>query len=253
MKLGRRRPASRPKLALGRYLLAAGLPTPPPSVDYSANATAALANIYKNDELGDCVVAGGAHIRGVTSGNADGGSPVIFTDDQIVKMYSDIGGYIPGDSASDQGCDEATALSYWASTGFPDGVKFSGNASVDATNQQEVMTAISLFENVMFGIELPDSYVNPFPSSPGFVWDVDTPDSSNGHCIVGVGYDSVGVTICTWGMLGKMTWAAVAALAVPSAGGELFVVLSADIIAKGQAKAPSGLDYPTLTADLAGI
>jgi hypothetical protein len=34
MKFGRKRPLSRPKLRLGKYLLST-LPAPPPSVDYS--------------------------------------------------------------------------------------------------------------------------------------------------------------------------------------------------------------------------
>jgi hypothetical protein len=85
------------------------------------------------------------------------------------------------------------------------------------------------------------------------------PNSQNGHCIVGVGgdtvaarpgYNALGVNVCTWGLLGTMTWAAVAALTAEGAGGQLYALLSPDSISKATSKAPSGFDFPTLQGDL---
>jgi hypothetical protein len=252
VKLGRRRPTHRAKIRLGKYLDIAALPTPPDAVDYSPAATAALAQKYLNDQLGDCVIAGSCHLRGVTSANA-GGPCAIFPQDQIIALYSAIGGY-NGTPQSDQGCDELTALGYLSSQGYPDGVRLVGYAGVDATNVAEVRAAVWLFENVVFGVELPDAWMSPSPSASGFVWDVaGDPDPNNGHCVVGVGYTEQGVLISTWGMIGLLTWAAVAKYAVPAAGGELHVALSPDSVTRATGRAPAGFDLPTLQADLAAF
>jgi hypothetical protein len=220
------------------------LPTPPASCDWSPKAAKSLLQVYDNDQLGDCVIAGGYHTLGVETGNASAGSPFIATEKQILSDYSAIGGYVPGDPSTDNGCEIPVALDYWQKTGFADGSKLLGSIGIDATDPNETRLAMWLFENLVFGIALPDEWIDPFPSSPGFVWDVaGDPDPENGHCVVGVGYNADGVTIATWGMLGVMTWAAVAKYAVPANGGELHAALSPDQIAKGIVKAPNGLAW----------
>jgi len=249
---GRKRPVEKFKLRFTTYNTGI-LPIPPRAVDYTNKALPSLNKVYLNDQLGDCVIAGGSHMRGITSGNATG-TPVLFTPSEIIAMYSAIGGYVPGNPATDNGCDENTAGSYWMSTGFPDGVKWLGFVGIDAANKTEVMQAIDLFEAVMLGIELPDAWVNPMPSSPGFVWDLaGEPDPENGHCVISGGYDDVGVIINSWGMLGKITWEALAKYASHQSGGQLFLAVSADMIAKGQNKAPNGMDWDTLKADFAAL
>ena len=215
---GRRHPvALGPRLKMSRYLLGS-LPAPPASCDWTAAALEALRQMYGNDVLGDCVIAAGYHIEGVETGNA--GDMFIATEAQIEKDYGAIGGYVPGDPSTDQGCDEVTAMNWWAANGFADKVKPLGWISVDPTNKTEVMQALYLFENCMFGIDLPDAWVNPMPSASGFTWDAaGSPDPENGHGFNGAGYDSAGVKICTWGMLGKITWAAIAKYAAQSADG----------------------------------
>jgi hypothetical protein len=255
VKLGRRRPVSLTQHRPLQDYLAIRLPLPPPRCDFSTPARRSLNDIYLNDELGDCVIAGGAHVRGVTSGGA--GRLVTFSKDEIVKMYSAIGGYDPharpgpdGQNPTDRGCDEETALRYWCKTGFTDGVKLAGFLTVDATNAAEVKTAIWLFENVFFGVELPDHWVKPFPEGPGFCWDLaGNSDPENGHCFVATGYDDKGPMIDTWGMPGWITWKAAARYAVPSQGGQLYALLSPDMIARAKAKSPAGLDWAQLVAD----
>ncbi len=92
------------------------MPAPPPTCDYTKPAEAALSKIYENDKLGDCVIAGMAHVVGVLTGGA-GPKPFLYSDAEIIKLYSAIGGYVPGDPATDQGCDEQTALNYWENNG----------------------------------------------------------------------------------------------------------------------------------------
>lgn len=248
MKFGRSRPvALGPHFKLGNYLRAT-LPTPPPSEDYSPSARASLSNILGNDSLGDCVIASGYHVEGVATGNA--GACYVPPLADVISDYSSIAGYVPGDPSTDNGTDEITALNWWTKNGFKNGTKLPGWATVDGTNRSQVMSAVQLFEHVMLCLELPNTYVNPFPSGDGFTWDVGTPNPDQGHAIMACGYNSTGVKICTWGMLGTLTWAALASLCVPSAGGGTYVVLTPDIIAKGATKAPNGFAWGDLIADI---
>ncbi len=250
VKLGRKRPVWGPKLRLRRYLDHLVLPTPPATCDFSSKAMGSLSNLYLNDQYGDCVIAAGYHIVGVETGNADGSKPFIATDQEIVADYSAIGGFDPNNpNATDNGCDEQTALNYWTNHGFADGTQILGWLAVDATNKEEIQQAMFLFENLLFGLELPDSWIDPFPSANGFVWNVGASDPSNGHAVCGVGYNSKGVQIDTWGLLGTMTWEAIRALCVPKEGGELYVLLTPDQVAKGQQTAPNGVAWADLLTD----
>ena len=230
------------------------MPSPPASCDYSVNASAALSQMYGNDTLGDCVIAGIGHLIGTFTGNA-GVAPFIFAPEQIISLYSAIGGYVPGDPSTDQGCDEVTALNHWQNKGAPIGHhKLAGWIQVDGSNPEEYRTALWLFENLFFGMELPDEWVSPFPSAPGFIWDAaGPPDIANGHCVVGVGYGASGVTIDSWGMLGTLTDAAVDKYAVPVSAGALYTVLSSNSLAAATLKAPNGFDWSQLAADFASM
>jgi hypothetical protein len=256
-KLGRKRPVARcPRFALKNYLTR-GMPAPPPAIEYTKPAAAALSKIYENDKLGDCVIAGMAHVVGVLTGNS-GTKPFLYSDAEIIGLYSAIGGYVPGDPATDQGCDEQTALNYWENNGAlpphttsPTGShKIAGWMTVDATNLEECRTALWLFENLYFGVELPDAWINPEPSGSGFVWDIaGAPDPNNGHCFVGVGYTAAGITIDTWGMTGLMTNAALGKYPIQASNGETYTVVSMDGIGRASQKAPSGFDWSQLIAD----
>jgi len=256
---GRKRPAVRfPSLRLKNYLLRS-LPAPPASVDYSAAAMPALKKVYMNDSVGDCVIAAQAHLVGVFTGNA-GSAPIEFTDGQIVNLYSMIGGYVPGDPSTDNGCDMQTSLAFQHSHGFmphhalPAKHRISGWVSVDPNNIEEMKTALWLFENLDIGLELPDDWISPFPSASGFVWDVaGSPDPDNGHNVCGFGFDSIGVQIGTWGLKGTMTWETFPRYLSPSEGGELYTLLSPDSVDKATKKAPNGFNWIQLTADLQAL
>jgi hypothetical protein len=248
---GRIRPKTRcRRIHLSNYIRA--LPTAPSSVDYTAKAQAVLSNVYLNETLGDCVIAGGYHVLGVVSGNAD--QMFAATNDQIIADYSAIGGYKPGDPSTDNGCDETVALDYWTQHGFADGSKLSGWASLDPSDVACMQAAAWLFENLYYGFELPDGWISPFPSGNGFTWDVaGDPDQNNGHCVMSAGYDASGVKVCTWGLIGNLTWKAIAKYGAQAVGGEVYCLLSPDMIAKGQQKAPNGVAWDDLIGDLATL
>ena len=255
---GRKRPdPSHPKLSLSNYLRA-NLPAPPSSADYTSKASQSLSNIFLNDVEGICVISGGYHIVGVETGNA--GDIFIPTSTQLNKDYSAIGGYVPGDPNTDNGCDEVTAMNYWVQHGFANGTKLLAWISVDPTNPIEVMQALYYFENLFLGMELPDAWISPFPEANGFTWDVaGSPNPENGHCVIGAGYRAPGITIVgytpagliidTWGLLGILTWAAIAEYCVEKNGGGLYVFLTPDQLAKSQTIAPNGIAWSNLIAD----
>lgn len=229
-----------PKLKMSNYR--GVLPTIPDTCDYSPAAQKTLRNVYLNDQLGDCVIAGGAHIRGVTSGNA--GSEVGFSDSDIRLMYRIIGG------GGDNGADLSTAMKYWTNPGFTDGVKLMGWLAINPADPVEYKTACYLFENIYFGISMPNRWISPSPQGDGFTWDVaGSPNQNNGHCFVAVGYDKTSVKIATWGMLGQFTDRAIATYGARNASGEVYVMISPDMIAKAQTKAPNGLNWHELITD----
>ena len=253
-KLGRNRPPIKRMMRLHDYRTTAPLPTPPPSCSYASKAGPSLSQMYLNDELGDCVIAGLAHLVGVFTGNA-GLPPAIFSPEAITSLYSAIGGYVPGVASTDNGCDERTAMAYMQRTGFPAGNhQITGWVSIDGTDPHRVRTALWLFENLLFGVELPDEWVDPGPDKPGWTWDVAGPaNPDNGHCFVGVGYTPEAIQIDTWGMIGNLTNQAVAAYATAGGAGELYAIISPEVIARATAKSPSGFDWAQLQADFAAF
>ena len=251
---GRKRPAPGARVLRFREYLK-GLPTPPASCDYTPAAASALADVYGNDALGDCVIAGYYHVLGVASGNATAPpTPFVASQAQIVADYSAIGGYVPGDPSTDGGCDEIAALDYWKTHDAADGSRLAGYVALDPCNQDELRAALWLFENHYFGIELPGAWISPFPSGPGFVWDVaGEPGPEHGHCVMAAGYDAQGVKLCTWGLLGTLTWGAIAKYCTPDAGGAVYALLTPDQIACGKGASPNGVDWTALQADLAQL
>lgn len=249
-RLGRKRPLARLPILKFRDFVRKGAaaPTPPAVCDYSAKAAAVLANIYGNDMLGDCVIAAVEHTEGVMTGNA-GANPLSFTDQQTIAFYSAACGYNPADPNSDQGCDIQTVLAYWENNGSPAGSnhKIAGYMAVDPTNDLELRQAVWLFENLIFGMELPEPWINPIPTQSGFTWDVAGQiGPNNGHCFPAFGYDPSRFLISTWGMTGFITNAAVAKYGAASQYGEVYVAVSQDSINAASSLSPSGLDWPSL-------
>jgi hypothetical protein len=253
--MGRKRPlVTHPHLQLKNYMMKSLL-SPPSQYGYAAQARAELHQMYLNDQLGDCVEAAIAHAVGMFGAQND--AKWIYTAEQITALYSAWGGYVPGNPSTDQGTDIQTALAGWQKNGAPGpgGVhKIVGSLAIDASNMEQVRTAIWLFENLILGMELPDAWVNPFPSASGFVWDVaGAPDPSNGHCVLATNYNSANIYIVSWAMNGVMTNAAFEEYCGASNGGEVYTVLSEDIINRAQAKAPNGFDWSQLLADFKGL
>ena len=248
-RLGRNQPApGHPRLSLSQYLVAENLPPVPAECNYFTPATApVVSDMFQNDRLGCCVIAAAGHLVGVATGNA--GDLFHYSEAQIIADYSAVTGYVPGEEATDNGTDEVSAFQYWQQHGFANGTKLAGWIHVDPTNQQEIQTALYLFEGIFFGIGLPDAWLNPPPAAPLFFWDVaGDPNPDNGHAFLGGGCGPRGVDISTWGVVGEISWGAIAKYA-GAPGGELYTLLTPDIIAKAQGKAPNGIAWADLVSD----
>lgn len=243
-----------PALKFGYYMRGIKDDPSPATSDYSTAAMSVIVNIEGNDSVGDCVIAEDAHYIGVITGNAN--SLFSYSAQQTLDDYTLITGYNPADPSTDQGTDPVVSMNYRIQKGYKDGSKDLGYLMVDATNQAEVKTACSMFGNLKLWAALPNSWINPFPSANGFVWDADTPNPSQGHCFGSPGaYNSPiivgpancdGVQIMTWGLIGTLTWRGLAALCVPSAGGGAAVRVNRDWLSVASGKTPSGFAWDAL-------
>jgi len=250
-RLGKAKPRHDSRtLKLAKYLKPEALPPLPAMVDY----TAAVKNNWPmmlNDSLGDCTIAAVGHC--IELWTADAGTEFIAPDPQILAAYETLGGYVPGDASTDNGCVELDVLNYWRQTGIA-GHKINAYASIDFTNQTDVKATLMLFGAAYIGVALPlsaqsqDVWDVPPGFSPGFTltgeWE---PDSWGGHAVPLVAYDANGLTCITWGAPKRLTWAWLAAYA-----DEAYAVLSPDWI-RTSGTAPSGFDLAQLQSDLAAV
>ena len=217
----------------------------PPSYS-SIDSLATLATqTFLNTQLGDCVIAAMMRLLGVWSGLANPPA-LIATDDQVVQWYGTIGGYVPGDPSTDNGCDPQTALQTWMGAPSPaGGSAILGWIAVDATQPTLVQEAIYLLEGALAFGGIPDSYVDV---GQNFVWSDTTPNQANGHEFPLLGYGPSGVEVDSWGMTGTFTTAAMASICNNTNNGGILLPVSQDIVNKASDKSPGGIDWPSLVA-----
>lgn len=225
---------------------------PDPSVTVDANVAAT--------GLGDCTCACVAHAIDVWT--AGGANPATITADQTIKLYELSCGYVLGNDFSDQGGDELAVLDYVQAHGIDgNGLhRIAGTASLDATNLAELREGMFLTGAVQLCLELPDAYVNPYPSTDA-VWDIaGPPNPRQGHAILGRGtYTSNGPNgkpafgVVTWGMLVWLTTDAVAYYCAAPQGGSVNLGLTQEWVDKAKGSAPNALDFSALESDFVGL
>jgi hypothetical protein len=241
LKLGRKYP-TRAKLKLANYL-GPKLPPPPVSVDWTLAVIGNL-GMMLNDSLGDCTCAAMGHITQVVTANSDG--EITPSDNDVLKMYEVIGGYVPGNRSTDNGATEVDAMKYMVTTGLC-GVKLDAFADVAVSNLEQVKQTIALLGCAYIGVQLPQSAMDAFQA--GQPWtDTSDPHILGGHAIPLFAYDADGATCATWGKLQKMSWAWFSSYCDEAHACLMFpwVKNSADC-------SPDGFDLPTLEADLKSL
>jgi hypothetical protein len=253
MKLGKRAPRlDRRTLKFSNYRLAkAEAPyVPPTSADWLGDIP--TWGMCLNDSLGDCVCAAMAHIvQQLTFYAAEklgSGEMIVPTDEDVLKSYQDISGYVVDDPSTDNGCDMLTALNYWRQTGIG-GHKILAFVSVDPTNAVKWQEAVALFGNIFTGLALPTT-----AQSQG-IWAVPdggavgdgSPGSWGGHCVPDMRYDADNLACVTWGAPLQMTQGFFNTYC-----DECYAVLDPEWV-NAAGMAPSGFNLDQLKADLASL
>lgn len=161
--------------------------------------------MYLNDQLGDCTCAEVGHQ--VQLWTALQKHLVNVTDQDVLRLYEAVGGYVPGQPDTDQGAVILDVLNYWRHAGIA-GHRIGAFAEVDVHDHKMVKAAIDLFEGLDIGAALPIAaqamgrhWVKP-PRTTGS----GAPGSWGGHCVAAVDYSASGVTVVTWGELTRVTW-----------------------------------------------
>lgn len=162
----------------------------------------------ENDALGTCVVANAANA--LLAESTYTGAPKAMSNDEVVATYSMVGGYKPGEPATDNGLVIETFLTYWVNNGITvSGTlnKLSAFASVDVKDLDEVKSAIDTLGGLTLGVNLPIS-----AQAQTYLWmptndgDNSVPNSWGAHCVRVIGYDPYGVYAITWGTRVKILW-----------------------------------------------
>jgi len=240
VKLGKgQRKRSLKALPLSNYMKASAVAFPPAkawerTIDWG---------MLGNDTVGDCTIAGLLHLIMGWNAVAHAGSPVTFTTEQAIELYSTVTGYNPANPSTDQGAVMTDVINYALANGFY-GHKPAGFVTLDVSNIDMIKAAAFLFGGVYFGLNVPD-YVMQVPA--GGSWS--TPPGADttidgGHAIYIPGYGSDGATLVSWGATYTFDWDFWAAYV-----DEAYAMVSPDWI-KASGTSPSGLDLAGLLADL---
>ena len=258
---GRLQPPKAHGWDLTKYgLNASQWPATPASTSFgkAPAAQAVLTDVLGNDTLGDCTEANSYHLQALRQGA--GGLPVFHpTRDDVVATYSRDGGYVPGDSSTDRGCDEGTVLSNAQTLGITNwkgANKIVGSVQVASGNRNLVRACVSMFVGGAICMSLPDEWVEPFPSAPGWTWDVPASggwDPNNGHCFTLGDQNDAELECWSWGMPFHLTYDALAEGCSAANGGALYFLLDYEIINRASLAAPDALDWMQLKKDFAGI
>ncbi len=165
--------------------------------------------MFDNDTLGDCVFAAGGHM--IQNWTAHSGVEVVPADADILAGYEAVGGYIPGNPATDNGAAITDFLNYWQTKGFA-GRKILGWCGIDVRNLVALKQALFLFGALDIGIQVPASAMSQFAA--GAPWDVIDDDGGiqGGHSIPVMGQGANGMACITWGRIQYMTNAFIANL-----------------------------------------
>ena len=169
---GRRHPAPRPsRVTRASFIMSGALdalgPAPAESNDY-VTAVAGRFGSYDNENIGDCVEADTANSLILRTANACPAA-VVPTLQDVVGLYSTVGGYQVGNEASDNGTDVQAMCDFLVSTGFL-GHKAQASGPVDHANLDHVKWAQKLFGACRLGWNLPGYAEDLFLN--GQTWDV---------------------------------------------------------------------------------
>jgi hypothetical protein len=247
MKFGKLAPKRSLKtLALSNYMKASAVAFPPAHA-WERNIPYGM---LLNDSLGDCVIAGCSHLEMAWQSVAHAGdTPFVPTDDQVTADYSAVGGYVKGDSSTDQGCNMLDAMHYGLRTGFVGRPPWQSFATLDVQNVDQVKAAVYIFCGVPIGFSVPQSMVDEMNAGiePTFKFVPNDKPSGEGHCVLIVGYGRSGIALISWGKVYRPSWDFFL-----QNTDEAYCVSSKDWL-KASGISPTGVDIDGLVQDQAVI
>jgi len=226
-----RLPAMRPAALSDLAVYATGKLPPPPS---TCAVPSAAYPMDGNDKYGDCTMAGVAHLMEAWNASFKQGAAVP-SEQQIVAEFLKLNG-----GGADTGLVEANVLARWHREGLF-GEKIAAYAPVDPKDILAIHQAIAEYGGCYLGIQCPQSAQEQFTN--GEPWTYVPGSPTEGHCIVGLGYDETHVECATWGGIAHVTYPFFAHYL-----DEAWAILSEQLVAAK--KDDLGIALETLQADL---
>ena len=235
MKLGMKKFVRDPRTLKLSAVMAGTLPPVPDAFDYeTANPDIPLP-MFGNDRLGDCVMAGRAHLTLAFEKREQGIVLPISESDVTAEYFKETGG-------ADDGLDPMASLNAWRTGWTAAGKIYQIDAfgEIDLADTANIKAATYLLGGIGLALELPRSWQN------AAVWDTfaDAKGGWGGHWVSARSFTRKGVVCITWGCKKLITWAGLA-----QAGDACFGIV--DSLDSGAVN--DTLDVPALRAYLADV
>ena len=231
-KLGKRPAKHKAKtLKLARYIIPGVLPKAPVARDWLSAVRTAW-GMYDNDTMGDCVVAGVAHM--IMWWSANQGNLIVPEPEEVIALYKKL-------SPNDDGLVILDFLDYWRKNPIA-GQAIGAYAAVNYRDPVELTLAMDLFGGIASGVALPVAAQNQSVWTPTSGWDA-APGTWGGHFLPWGAYQPGLKTCITWGQEKEATdgW-------VSTYMDEAYALIAPWWLAGG--KTPEGIDTDTLAKDL---
>lgn len=192
------------QLRMADYVKPRVLPKPPANFGHEDKIQ--KWDMLANDQLGDCVIAGGGHETMLWT--AVGGKPCRFSDRSITSDYSAITGYSPDRPWSDRGTDMQEAAKYRQATGLRDRLgarhKIGAYVLINKGDIAQHALATYLFGAIGVGVMCPTTMMDQFEAKQP--WTVVPGSKTEGGHYIPIVARRDGYFLCvTWGRLQKVS------------------------------------------------
>jgi hypothetical protein len=209
-KLGKN-PAKRDKRNIKLAAILKKIPAVPPQWDFDSDVakTPIPMPMFLNDNLGDCVIAGRAHMTLRFEYFEQKEKILAIQDSEVLTEYKREGGSMV---EGQQGLNMLDSLNWWRKKGWKTGNKtysIYSFAELKRDTIDETKIAIRYLNGAYIGFSLPNSWQDQI--CRGQPWTVVPGPSGkrnphNGHCVYLCGYTATGPVCVTWGRKQAMTW-----------------------------------------------
>jgi hypothetical protein len=211
--------------------------------------------MYLNDQIGDCTIAGAAHMFSAMAAYARD-VQVTFADAEIQRVYSAVGGYVPGNPATDNGCVMEEVLAWLKANPMTDEAggehKVLGYARIgNPADEVLIGQVLDVFGSVYVGFDVQQSVMTEFENHQPWTWTAGEP-YVGGHCVVLQRRDPCGSVV---GVLNYVTWGALQRATFPWQAhtvSEAWAVVTEDWL-NTAGQTVEGLDVSQLLSDMAYV